>query len=477
VTSVDPTDPLSPRGWWLRQALDREAGEAHATDQPAVAGDERADVVVVGGGYTGMWTAYFLTERRPDAGVVLLEQQICGGGPSGRNGGFATGWWDELPDLAALYGGEPAVRMCRALGRSIDELGAWCERHRVDAWYTKRGYLDVASAPAQEGDWEEAVALVGELGVADELRELSRAEVQAVCRSPVFGGGVFMRDGATVQPALLARGLRRVLLERGVRIHERTPALRFRTTGGGVEVETPGGTVRANALVMAPGSWGAGWSGPGRSLALWGSYIVLTEPAPERLRDVGWTGGECITDIRSALHYFRTTEDGRIAFGGGGGRAIRRMSPAAWYDPPSIERAERGFRRLFPSFEDVRLEEGWGGPIDVSPMHTPFYGTLEGGPVHFGFGYTGNGVAPSHLGGKILSGLALEEEDEVTGLPMVRSRPPRFPPEPLKSLGARVVREAVVRKERAEDEGRRVPRLTREAARLPRRFGFRLGPE
>src|SRR5262245_39969721 len=134
-----------------------------------------------------MWTAYFVTERRPAAGVDQHEQQISGGGPIGRNGGFATGWVDELPDLAALYGGEPAVRMCRALGRSIDELGAWCDRHAVDAWYTKRGYLDVASAPSQEGDWETAVALVKELGVADELRELSASEVHAVCQSPVFG--------------------------------------------------------------------------------------------------------------------------------------------------------------------------------------------------------------------------------------------------------------------------------------------------
>jgi glycine/D-amino acid oxidase-like deaminating enzyme len=477
VIAVDPSDPLSPRGWWLRQALAREAGEPHAAEQPALSNDETADVVVVGGGYTGMWTAYFVTERRPDARVLVLEQHICGGGPSGRNGGFATGWWDELPDLVDLYGPEPAVRMCRALGRSIAELGTWCERHEVDAWYTKAGYLDVASSPAQEGAWESVIQLVNDLGVAEELRELSPAEVQGICRSPVFGGGVFMRDGATVQPAFLARGLRRVLLERGVQIRERTPALRFRRTGPGVEVEAPGGTVRAAALAMAPGSWGAGWNGPGRSLALWGSHIVLTAPVPERLREIGWTGGACVTDIRSALHYFRTTEDGRIAFGGGGGRAIRRMSRAVWYDPASIARAERGFRRLFPSFADVPLEEGWGGPIDVSPIHTPFYGTLEGGSVHFGFGYTGNGVAPSHLGGKILSALAVGDEDEFTELPMVRARPARFPPEPLKSLGARVVREAVVRKERAEDEGRRASFAVREAARLPRRFGYHLGPE
>jgi glycine/D-amino acid oxidase-like deaminating enzyme len=477
VTSIDPTDPLSPRGWWLREALAREAGEPFAADRPSLSDDARADVVVVGGGYTGMWTAYFVTERRPDASVVLLEQEICGGGPSGRNGGFATGWWDELPDLADLYGPEPAVRMCRALGRSIDDLGSWCERHGVDAWYTKAGYLDVASNPTQEGAWEEAVRLARDLGAGEELRELSPAEVQRVCRSPVFGGGVFMRDGATVQPAFLARGLRRVLLERGVRVHEHTPVRRFRSTGGGVEVEAAGGSVWGHALAMAPGAWGAGWNGPGRSIALWGSYIVLTAPAPDRLEEVGWTGGQCLTDIRSALHYFRTTNDGRIAFGGGGGRAIRRMSPGVWYDPPSIERAERGFRRLFPSFADVPLEEGWGGPIDVSPMHTPYYGTLDGAPVHFGFGYTGNGVAPSHLGGRVLSALALGEEDECTALPMVRSRPARFPPEPLKSLGARVVREAVVRKERAEDEGRRVSFVTREAARLPRRLGYRLGPE
>jgi glycine/D-amino acid oxidase-like deaminating enzyme len=461
-------------------ALQEEAGGPFWEDRPSLRGSASTDVAVVGGGFTGLWTAWFLTEHHPGIGVTILEQYVCGGGPTGRNGGFATGWWDELPDLVSLYGAEPAVRACRALGKSIRDIGEWCAAHGVDAWYTRSGYMDVASSPAQEEAWTAALRLAEDLGVSDEYHSLSRDEVRSICRSPVFGTGTFMRDGATVQPAKLARGLRRALLERGVTIHEGTPVTRFRAgPRGGVEIQTPDGELRSRNAVMAPGSWGAGWKGPGRSLALWGSYIVLTAPAPERLADIGWTGGECITDARSAVHYFRTTPDGRIAFGGGGGRAVwgGRIRPDVWLDPPSVQRAEWGFRRLFPSFADVPLEDAWGGPIDISSTHTPFFGTLESGAVHFGFGYSGNGVAPSHLGGRILSALALGTEDDAASLPMVGGRIPRFPPEPLRSLGARIVREAVVRKERAEDEGRRAPRVARQAARMPRRFGFRLGPE
>jgi glycine/D-amino acid oxidase-like deaminating enzyme len=434
-------------------------------------------VVILGGGYTGLWTAWFLTERDPGLSVVVLEQDVCGGGPSGRNGGFVTGWWDDLPDLADLHGIEGAFDAAREVGDSVRAIGTWCEEQGVDAHYRRAGYLTVATAPAQDDAWTGAVDLCRRLGVPEAYVPLSAEEVANRFASPVVRGGVLMADGATVQPALLARGLRRVLLGRGVRIHESSPVTRFRP-GPPAEAETPTGTIRAPRAVIALNAWAAAWPRFRRRLVTWGSYIVLTAPAPDRLAEMGWTGGECVTDARSALHYLRTTEDGRVAFGGGGGRAAigGGIGPRFAYDPPSVRRALHGLRRLLPALDAVPVEEAWGGPIDVSPTHFPYFGTLPSGNVHFGHGYSGNGVAPAHLAGRILSGLALDGTDAATRLPMVQTDPRPFPPEPIRTIGTHLIREATVRLDRAEDEARQPGPVTGFVARLPRRLGFRWGP-
>lgn len=458
--------------YWLREAL---AAEGEGLPAPALAADTAADVVVVGGGYTGLWTAYLLTERAPGIDVVVLERGVCGEGASGRNGGFASGWWDDLPDLVERYGEGPALAACRAVDESVRAIGDFCRRHGVDAWFRPAGYLGVATSPAQDGLWSRATAAAARLGAGEEYREVTPEEVARVCSSPVFRGGVLTRTAATVQPARLARGLRRVLLERGARIHEGTPALRVRP-GDPVEVETPHGRVRAGRAVLALNAWAASWPGFRRRLVVRGSYVLITAPAPERLEEIGWTGGQCITDFRVALSYFRTTPDGRIAFGKAGRKAGgSRVRPRYDYDPDEVNGVLRSFRRLFPSFEDVPVEEAWGGAVDLSPAHHPFFGT-DGGGVLYGLGYTGNGVAPSHLAGRVLAALALDRDDGgVLGLPMVGAPPPRFPPEPLRSAGAALVQRAIARKERLEDEGRRPGPLTRLLAGLPRRLGYAYG--
>jgi glycine/D-amino acid oxidase-like deaminating enzyme len=470
------------RGWWFREAIDHDPGEP----APPLDEDQASDVVIVGGGYTGMWTAYFLKESEPGIQISLLEREECGAGPSGRNGGFLSGWWDELPELVRRFGDEGALAACRAVGRSVSDIGVWCQRHGVDAWFTHKGYLQVASSPSQEGSWSDSVAAARRLGVGEEFQPLSPAEVRERCESPALGGGVLMRDGATVHPARLARGLRRVLLERGVRIYERTRVdrLEHRAPGShgsgrsGVVAVTDTGTVRAEQAVMGINAWATRWPGLRRSIVTWGSHIVLTAPAPEKLAELGWDG-ECISDYRTALHYFRTTPDGRVAFGGGGGRAswLGGVGPGVDLDPASIGRAARGLRRIFPSLHDVPLEVAWGGPIDVSPTHLPFFGTLRPGNVHFAMGYTGNGVAPSHLAGQIMAALVLGRKDGVAALPLVGYRPQGFPPEPLRSLGAHIVRHAIIRRDAALDTGARVRPIVDFVARMPRKLGYNLGPE
>ena len=316
------------RSWWLREALAAEAVAAPqlATAAPPLRGTTTADVVVVGGGYTGMWAALRLTELEPGARVVLLEADICGGGPSGRNGGFVTNWWDEFPTLMERYGEVGARAMGEAIEAAVDDVGAFCAEHGIDAWYTKAGSLSVSAAPAQDGAWDEAVSALGAHGLGDRLVPMSAEEVASRVRSPVFRDGAFMPGAATVQPAALARGLRRVLLERGVAIFEGTEAVeidghdrgpfgalgararrapsrrgndvglrpvRVRTRSSGGDSE---GEVLAASAILAMNAWAAAWPWFGRRLVTWSSYIVLTEPIPDRLADLGWTGGEGVAD-------------------------------------------------------------------------------------------------------------------------------------------------------------------------------------
>ena len=213
------------RSWWLREALAAEERPAPhlAGAAPPLRGTTTADVVILGGGYTGLWTAYRLTEIAPGARIVLLEQDICGGGPSGRNGGFATGWWDELPTLIERHGEVGAVAIARAMDEAVDSLGVLDDaEHGVDAWYRKAGSISASAAPAQDDGWVEAVEACRAAGEPGAYVALTPDEVRARVASPVLRGGAFMPGAATVQPAFLARGLRRVVLERGVEIHEGT---------------------------------------------------------------------------------------------------------------------------------------------------------------------------------------------------------------------------------------------------------------
>ena len=457
----------------MEEALSNDPGDPC----PPLARDTAADVVILGGGYTGLWTALFLTERDPGIDVVLLEQDICGGGPSGRNGGFVNGLWDELPTLAELHGDDAALAICRAADRSIGDIGEWCDAHGVNAWYSRAGDLGISTSPAKDGAWSENAEIALKLGADQEYVELSLAQVAERFRSPVARGGVFMPGAAHIQPARLARGLRRVLLERGVRIFEGTPVLRFRG-GTRAEAETPRGGVTARSAVIGLGAYAASLPRFRRAILPRSSTIVLTAPAPERLEDVGWTGGEGVYDYRSTLHYLRTTPDGRIAFGGAGARTGlgTGLGPRMDFDEAAVTRLVRDLHRWFPSFHDVPVECAWGGPIDVTGLHLPFFGTLPSGNLHYALGFTGGGVGPCHLAGRILSGLALGAEDDFTRLPIVGAEPKPFPPEPLRSPGALLVTRAIMRKDDVDDDYRRPNPLVDVLARLPRRLGYNLGP-
>jgi glycine/D-amino acid oxidase-like deaminating enzyme len=454
--------PRLPPWWWEEAGADEVA--------PALEGDVSADVCIVGGGYTGLWTALALKRREPSSRVVLLEAATCGAGPSGRNGGFVHGYWASLGELLSLFGRERALELARAGERIVPAVRALQD----DVWLREGGMLMVSASPGQDAAIDAAVEAAAEVDRPEQAVALTGDELAERIRSPVFRRGVFFPEGATVQPARLVRALRRAALDAGVELHEHSPAVRFGDGG----VVTPAGRVRAPELVVAINAAATGWRPVARHVTNFGSYVVLTEPVPELLEEIGWTGGEAVLDGRMFLHYFRTTNDGRVLMGSGSGPiGFRgRLDGRFTSDEPTAARAEHGLRRLLPGLAGARIERAWGGPIDVSADHLPFFGTVPGtGRVHYGLGYSGHGVGPSWLGGQILASLALGLDDEWTALPLVTRSVPSLPPEPLKRLGGGVVRSGILACEAADEEGRRAPLPARAAAALPRLLRMQIG--
>jgi glycine/D-amino acid oxidase-like deaminating enzyme len=449
-------------GWWIADA-------GAPPPQTPLTGDASADVVVVGGGYTGLWAAWHLAAA--GASVVVLEADRCGFGPSGRNGGFVSSLAYSRPTLTELFGAAAAAEAIAESEASVHAIGAWCAAEGVDAWYHAAPHWLVSAAPAQDGAG--AAAVDGSAVVA-----LDAEAVRARCGSPLFRGAVEVRTGATVHPARLAFGLRERLLARGVRIHEgaRVRALRI-PSGGTVVAETASGRVRAGGAIVAINA-ASGALGPLRHrLTVASSHIVLTEPVPDVIEALGWTGGEAISDGRALLHYTRTTRDGRILFGWAGGRMAcgARTDGRMEVDAEVVAHARADLVRFFPALADRAIEHAWGGPIDVSPTHLPLVASLPGGRAWAGFGYTGNGVGPSHLVGRALAALALDRRDDPAArLALVDPPPARVPPEPLRIAGAAVIRRALVRKEGAEELGERADPVTRAVAALPALMGVHI---
>jgi glycine/D-amino acid oxidase-like deaminating enzyme len=458
-------------GYWLR-----EAGPVEPA--PSLRGDARADVVIVGGGYAGMWTAAAIRELEPEARIVLLEAGVCGFGPSGRNAGFVNGFWQRFDELAERFGEPATLELCQRAAETIDEIGSWAERRDADVWFRKAGHLKVATSAAQDDRWLASARACARLGVPEQCEPLDRAQVAARCASPAFRGGVLTADAATVQPARLALALRSALLEAGIVVRERSRArLIGPRVGGGIAVETDAGRVEASHAVLAIGGATAG-IGPLRSgLAVTSTHMVITEPVPDLLERIGWTAGECISTARIHVHYFRTTPDGRIAFGSGGGRMAygARLGGRIEVDPAAVRQVRADLLALFPGLRGRRIEHAWGGPVDVSPNHMPVLGTLTGAEIHYAYGFTGNGVGPSRLAGSILARMALDRRDELTRLAIVEPSLSRVPPEPARYVGGTLVRAALNRKEASEDAGARPPRLAEAIVELPRRLGIHIG--
>lgn len=443
--------PLDGSVFWLEQAM--AADDQRAC--PPLVGSVSADVCVVGGGYLGLWTAIEILEQAPATKVVLIEAQACGFGASGRNGGHATGWHDELDVLIRHFGVDEGLRLAARSSWAIDRVIDFCEQYGIDAHIRRHGMVKAAVTPMQIGKWRAAVDACNAHGRGELLVERGGDELRRQTGSPMPLAGVVQTDGATLQPAMLARGLRRVALQLGVQIYESTPMIGLDRSAP-CRVRTQAGSVTATQVVLAIGSWMGSVRELRRAFVPIGSSMIVTEQLGERLTDRPFAEGQGFGDQRMSVHHMQVTADGRLAFGRGGGPLGRagRVGPAVLYDPRSMRSIVRDFRRWFPDLVDAKIEYAWSGPVDRAPSHLPVVGKLNrAGTIHYATGISGNGVAPCAYLGRILGRTVLGMHDADTESPLTCGPTEYLPPEPLRSIGGAVVRAAVERIEDAQERG------------------------
>ena len=423
---------------------------------PVLQGTQKADVAIIGGGLVGLWTALTLKQHEPDCEVVLLEQDVCGGGASGRNGGFAMSWWPKIGTLQSFCNTQQALFLGQSAEQAIHELGAFCREHAIDAHFVQKGWLWTATAPAHVNAWRGTLEACERLGVRP-FERLSPQEVRRRTGSTIHLAGVFEASNATVQPAALVQGLRRVALAAGVQIHEHSGVTRIQT-GQPAVLHTEGGQLHANKVVLATNAWSAAIPELARLITPVNSAMAVTCPLGEALEKIGWAGGESITDSQLMVDYYRTTRDGRIAFGKGTGALAFGSEIKGLFsdDAQSLAMTRADLLLTYPFLSQDQISHSWAGPIDRTYDSLPVFGHLQGhANILYGIGWSGNGVSPSRLGGRILASLALDRQDEWTQCGLVGRPCKPFPPEPFRYVGGNVVRKAVMRKERAEMRGQR----------------------
>jgi glycine/D-amino acid oxidase-like deaminating enzyme len=411
---------------------------------------------VVGGGFTGLWTAIELRRALPDARVVLVERDRCGSGASGRNGGWATTWFTRLDRLVDRFGDEVALRLADASRDAVERIREFADEWGFDCEFRRAGTLWCATAPAHVGKWAAAVEHCRRLGRARTLRSVSAEECWAEIGSPLPLCGVRETDSAAVHPGKLLAGLVSAARALGVEVFEHSPARLER--GPRPRVVTPTGAVSADRIVFTTGAWTARHP-PARRMTLpVASSVLVTDPVPDRLARFGWSAGTLVKDSRLSLHYMHVTRAGRIVFGRGGGAlgVAGRVRSRQLHDAPALRAAAEDFRRWFPQLRDVGVSHAWSGAVDFTPGQLPFVGPLGGDTgVLYGFGFSGNGVAPSALVGRMLADTIAGTADECLLAALAPPPPGYFFPEPLRSVGGTLVRSAVIRCERAEESGHR----------------------
>ena len=427
---------LATRSYWL--GLD-----SYEPDAP-FEGEMRADIVIVGGGFSGLWTAYHLLKEDPGMTVVVLEGSAVGYGASGRNGGFAMTLINRgLKDLVAAVGAEQARALHLAAEEAIDSIGRVCEAEKIDADLQPNGLLTVSNSPLQDEIMREEFETAEQLGLSG-FEFLEKDAIQSSVHSETFRCALREQSCTLLNPARLVRGLKRAVIGAGGRVFEQTPMERLDKTNGGARVVTSKGSIETQLVLLAANAYSSRIPSLERYILPFYSYILLSEPlSDEQWSRVGWQGREGLEDRRTFLHYMRPTVDGRMMWAG-------RDAPYRPNGPdPKYDRDERVFKRLeetfawtFPQLDDVKFEYRWGGPIGVTGSFMPSAGWLEDKRIAYAFGFNGHGVAITNMVAMAMRDLILERDTDRVRLALIGKKPI--------NLGPRLLRDMLVRASSAQ---------------------------
>lgn len=450
--------PGSPGGAYADVSYWLETAGEDLTPRDPLDGSVDADVAILGAGFSGLWTAYYLLAARPDLRVVVVEAEIAGFGASGRNGAWCTSGFPAGPDLLARrFGAESARRVHRAMVDTVDEVGRVARDEGIDAQFALDGELSIAIGEHQLPALDATLRMYDDVGIDGFWTRLDRDETEERLRVAGAAGAIFNPATATVHPGRLVRGLARAVERRGATIHEGTRVAEI-VEGERPRLVTDRGDVRAPVLVLAGESYLTRLRPLHRRLLPIYSLIVLTEPLDARqIESIGWTHRAVAHSQALTVDYLSRTADGRILFGGRGAPYHFGSSIAPGHDrhEPTHARLRRAFGEWFPSLAGVRFTHAWGGPVAVPRDWMPNVAHDRSSGVATLHGYTGEGVAATNLAARVLTDTILDRESDLRALPFAGHRSPNWEPEPLRWMAARYVGWAA---QRVDERSRRTGR-------------------
>jgi glycine/D-amino acid oxidase-like deaminating enzyme len=426
--------------WWLESCGD------DLTPRPSLDGSIDVDVAILGAGFSGLWTAWHLLQREPGLRVAILEKEIAGFGASGRNGGWCYAGFAVGPAaMTERYGKEAARSVAVAMIGAVNNVADVCNDEAIDADIAHSGAIEFARAPYQLAKVRGMAEEYAAIGLEDRVPLLDAAEAERHLHVPGAIEAVWTKDGLTVQPAKLARGLARAVERRGATIYERTEVLNYHG-GDRPWFETTRGQVRARrAIVLAGEAYLSRLDKTRRHVIPITSNIVLTEVLPPSFwESVGWKNRETVGGFGPTGAYIQRTKDDRIAFGPYRGRYpwLSRISDAFERDEATFAHARRAAVVWFPELKDYDFTRSWGGVLGSPRDHLPTMGFNRATKVAMAFGYTGEGVAAANLSGQVLGDLITGRDTELTHLPMASHKPQPWEPEPLRWTGVNYVRKS-----------------------------------
>lgn len=451
----------SQSSYWLSNVLLRGYGQSQPLRTSC-----KADICIVGGGYTGLWTAIELKQRDPSLHIVVLEAQVCGSGASGTNAGMVMNLWPKFPALVAHAGREEAIRIATASSNAIDDIEKFVVEHGIEANFERAGWLWSSTTALQDGAWESVLTDLDDVAVQP-FRPLADQEAQALGGRGVRSG-VLDATSATVQPAALAQGLRRVALELGVAIYEHSPVQSI-SGRSSPQVKTAQAHVSADSVVLAINAWASNLPWARRHLITTASDNMVVVPQSTDAIGAGPEAGVGVSDSRRLLNYWRRTPDGGLLFGKGGvSLGFREFGASRLFGAvPDMKVLRRAFGRTFPALEQAPIINTWRAPVEYSINSLPFFIADPNLPsVFVGAGYSGDGVGPSRLGARILASLATGRKDEWSNSALTRTPSGTVPPEPFRYLGGQMVRNAIIRADNLSDLGKKIDPVTSGITRL-----------